>query len=81
MNELNGVTVPIENTEFVRDMGSKAVINTDAAGLQRYKAARNRILAERKDNRETKERLETIEQDMATLKSIVSELSVLRSRT
>ena len=80
MDDLTGITVPIENTEFIRDMGSKAILNTDVAGLQRYKSSRRRLLAERQDGQETKNRLANIEKEMAALKSIVCELTVLRSR-
>ena len=80
MNDLTGITVPIENTEFIRDMGNKAILNTDVAGLQRYKSSRRRLLAERQDGQETKKRLANIEKEMAALKSIVGELTVLRSR-
>ena len=74
-------TVQIENSpDLVRDMGSKAVISTDVAGLQKYQAQRRRMVGQQKDLLETKQRLESIEQEMVTLKRIVGELSVLRSR-
>jgi len=73
-------TVKIENTELVRDMNTQAVLNTDVQGLQTYQAQRRRVLAQRKEFQETKQRLESIELEMATLKKIVGELSVLRSR-
>lgn len=73
-------TLKIENTEFVRDMSSQAVVSTDIAGLGRYKEARRKSLVQRQEFQETKKRLETIEGEMLTLKRIVSELSVLRSR-
>lgn len=78
MSELSGIIVPIENTEFVRDMGTKAVLNTDVEGLRRYKSSRKRLLAERQDSQETKKRLANIEKEMATLRTIVSELTTLR---
>lgn len=72
-------TVKIQNTEFVRDMATKAVLNTDIDGLRRYKEARKRAIADRQATKDTKNRLETIEREMDALKRIVSELSVLRS--
>lgn len=73
-------SVKIENTEFIRDMSNKAVLNTDAAGLSRYKEARRRALQEKKESQDTKRRLELIEIEMATLKQIIGELTTLRSR-
>ena len=74
-------TIQIENnTDLVRDMHSKAVISTDAVGLGRYTEQRKKTLAQKQEYQETKQRLESIEVEMATLKKIVSELSVLRSR-
>jgi K+/H+ antiporter YhaU regulatory subunit KhtT len=73
-------SVQIENTDFVRDMKTHAVLNTDVAGLQRYKEQRKRTLSQKQEFQETKQRLESIETEMATLKKIVSELSVLKSR-
>lgn len=74
-------TVNIQNTDLVRDMDTKAVLSTDAAGLQRYKAQRKRALDQKKESIETKKRLEDIEHEMTVLKKIVSELSVLRSKS
>ena len=79
MSALNN-TVKIENTEFVRDMNTQAVLNTDREGLSRYKEQRRRNLLARQENQDTKKRLESIESEMATLKKIVSELSGLGSR-
>jgi transposase-like protein len=79
MSGLNNI-VPIENTDLVRDMDSKAVVSTDLDGLRRYKESRRRTLAANKELQETKNRLEVIEGDMRTLKRIVGELTTLRSR-
>lgn len=73
-------TVPITNSEFVRDMNSKAVVNTDVAGLTRYKELRRKSLLARQDTLETKKRLEEIEGEMVNLKKVVAELAVLRRK-
>jgi urease alpha subunit len=79
MSTLN--TIKIQDApELVRDMGSKAVVSVDAQGLGRYKEQRRRMLAANQENLETKKRLATIEGEMANLKRILSELTVLRSR-
>lgn len=79
MTKLN--TVNIHNTDLVRDIDTKAVLSTDTNGLTRYKEQRKRHLAQRQETQETKRRLQEIEHEMAVLKQIVGELSVLRSRS
>lgn len=74
-------TVQIDNNpDLVRDMNSKAVISTDVTGLHRYNEQRRKALSQKQEFQETKQRLATIETEMANLKRIVGELSVLRSR-
>jgi len=66
--------VQIQNTEFIRDMSNKAVLNTDRAGLSRYKEGRRKAIQAKRDSLETKTRLDSIEQEMQSLKKIISEL-------
>lgn len=66
--------VQIENTEFVRDMGNKAVLNTDRVGLSRYKEGRRKAIQAKREAIETKTRLDSIEKEMSVLKKILSEL-------
>lgn len=73
-------TVKIENTEFVRDMNTQAVLNTDASSLHRYKESRRRAVAQKKESLEVKERLASIEDEMLALKKIISELTTLKNR-
>lgn len=73
-------SVKIENTEFIRDMGTRAVLNTDASGLSRYKETRRKALQSRKETQETQRRLQQIEMEMATLRQIIGELSTLRNK-
>jgi len=73
-------TVKITNSEFVRDLNSKAVLNTDVAGLTRYKATRRQMLRTTQEHAETKERLNTIEREMSELRTLVSELGNIRKR-
>lgn len=71
-------TVKITNSEFVRDMSSKAVLNTDTAGLSRYKATRRQMLRANQDHTDTKDRLSTIEREVTALKVLVGELAIIR---
>ena len=75
-----GQTVQIQNNpDLVRDIHSKAVLSVDVAGLTRYKETHRRAVMTKQEMAETKFRLEQIEQEMTSLKRIVSELSVLRN--
>jgi hypothetical protein len=55
-------------------MSNKAVLNTDRAGLSRYKEGRRKAIQAKRDSLETKTRLDSIEQEMQSLKKIISEL-------
>lgn len=67
--------VPIENTNLVRDMATQAVLNTDVEGQSRYRSLHKKRAAEIKESAETKQRLQEIEQELATIKKLMSELS------
>lgn len=73
-------TVKITNSEYVRDLGTKAVLNTDVDGLTRYKSTRRQMLRSQQEQVETKERLETIEREMVELKTMIHELGMIRNR-
>jgi len=42
--------VKIENTEYVRDMSTQAVLNTDRDGLQQFQNTRKRLLAQKNEH-------------------------------
>jgi hypothetical protein len=71
-------TIKITNTEFVRDMESQAVLNTDVSGLQQFELTRKRLKSERAERSETKERLKQLEQSMTELKLMIAELITLK---
>ena len=70
----------IEHDNLVRDMRSKAVLNTDKEGLQEYLRKRDLAKKEQAEQIETKNRLEKIEQDMSDIKNLLKELVNLRSK-
>lgn len=70
--------IKITNTEFVRDMNSQAVLNTDVSGLQQFELARKRLKTERAERSETKDRLQQLEQSMSELKTMIAELIALK---
>lgn len=63
--------VEIKNTEFIRDMNSKAVINTDVDGLRRYHQERKRLLEQKKLQRTSEEKIEKLEKDIEEIKSLL----------
>lgn len=70
--------VKIKNTEFVRDMQTKAVLNTDSQSLVDFERMRSKILSEKRNAQETKLRLEQLEHDMAELKIMLSDMKRLK---
>ena len=56
--------VKIENTEYVRDMSTQAVLNTDRQGLQQFQNTRKRLLAQKNEQQDTRTRLQKLEDDM-----------------
>lgn len=71
--------VAIKDKEnLIRDIHSKAVLNTDKSGLQEYYAKREMIRQEKKEKEETKERLAKLESDMQDIKNLLIEIAALR---
>lgn len=68
----------IQNSTFVRDMKSKAILNTDENGLAAFTRTRDTILREKKINMETKAQLKKLEQDMCELKELIAELIAIK---
>ena len=64
--------------KLVRDTSSKAVLNTDKAGLQEYYAKREVLKKEQQEKIETKERLAKIESEMQDIKNLLIEIAELR---
>ena len=59
-----------DHNNLVRDMQSKAVLNTDRAGLQDYLQKRELAKKEQVEKSETKQRLAKIEEEMSEIKEI-----------
>jgi hypothetical protein len=75
-------TMKIENVpDFVRDLGSNAVINTDVKALQTYKERHQKLKAQQQETLETKTRLGMLENELKTLQSLVKELVTMRSKS
>ena len=71
-----------EHQNLIRDMHSKAVLNTDKEGLQEYLRKREVAKKQQEEQVETKNRLAKIEQDMSEIKNLLQTIanSGLRNR-
>ena len=67
--------VKIPDTTFVRDIHSKAILNTDRKGLNDYLMKREIAKKQQSEKFETKERLDKLEQDMQEIKELLLKMS------
>lgn len=67
--------VQIDGTNLVRDISSKAILNTDKAGLQEYLMKREIAKKQQLEQNETKNRLSKLEEDMSEIKSLLQILA------
>jgi hypothetical protein len=70
--------VRIQDTALVRDIHSKAVLNTDKAGLNDYLMKREIAKKQQADQSETKIRLAKLEEDMSEIKSLLQDIANMR---
>ena len=64
-----------DHNHLIRDMSSKAVLNTDKAGLNDYLMKREIAKKQQNEKVETKQRLEKLEQDMGEIKELLYEIA------
>lgn len=67
-----------DHGHLVRDMSSKAVLNTDKAGLNDYLMKREIAKKQQSEQSETKMRLMQLEQDMSEIKSLLQDIANMR---
>ncbi len=67
--------VQIPDTTFVRDIHSKAILNTDRKGLSDYLMKKEIAKKQQIEKNESKERLDRLEQDIQEIKEILLKLS------
>ena len=70
--------VRITDTSYVRDIHSKAVLNTDRNGLNEYLMKREIAKKHQAEKEETKERLAKLENDMTEIKNLLHEIAQMR---
>ena len=63
-----------DHENLVRDMNSKAILNTDRLALQDYYQKREQAKKELSEKTESKQRLDKIENDMAEIKNLLTQL-------
>jgi hypothetical protein len=71
--------VRIKDTQLVRDIHSKAVLNTDKNGLQDYLMKKEISKRQQKEQTETKEKLAQLEKDMSEIKKMLQEITEMRT--
>ena len=67
--------VQIPDTHFVRDIHSKAILNTDKKGLNDYLMKRDVAKKQQLEKNETKVRLDKLENDMQEIKELLLKMS------
>ena len=70
--------VQIENSKLVRDLHSKAILNTDRIGLEDYMMKRELAKKQLAEKEETKKRLVKLENDMTEIKNLLHEIAQMR---
>lgn len=67
--------VQIPDTPYVRDIHSKAILNTDKKGLNEYLMKRDFARKQKGEQDHTKERLEKLENDIQEIKELLLKMS------
>lgn len=67
-----------DHNHLIRDMNSKAVLNTDKAGLNDYMMKREIAKKQKEEQSETKMRLAQLEEDMTEIKNLLIEIAGMR---
>lgn len=63
--------VHIPDTTFVRDIHSKAILNTDKKGLNEYLVKKELAKKKQQEENEVKERLDKLEQSIQEIKELI----------
>jgi hypothetical protein len=70
--------VKVDDTSFVRDIHSKAILNTDRTGLNDYLMKREIAKKQQAEQSETKMRLAKLEEDMSDIKTLLTQIAQMR---
>ena len=72
--------VRIGETALIRDIHSKAVLNTDKSGLNDYLMKREIAKKQQAEQIQTQSRLERLESDMTEIKNMLCEIASHRNK-
>ena len=72
-------TVRIPDTKLIRDINSKAILNTDKAGLNDYLMKKEIAKKQQYEQSETKEKLQKLETEMSEIKALLSDIARIRN--
>jgi transposase len=72
------ILVQTEESDLLRDVHSKALLNKNVAGLREYKAKKEFLEKVKKEDSETKIKLAILEKEMSEIKEILKEIASLR---
>ena len=68
-------TVQTENESLLRDINSKALLNTDNEAYNSYRMRKNIFSRQKEEVTENRHRLDRIEEDMLEIKSLLRSLA------
>ena len=67
------------NNGLVRDTHSKAILNTDRVGLEKYLAEREIALKQLQERNDLRDKVHKLETDMSEIKNMLYELTRMRT--
>ena len=67
--------VEITDTSYIRDVNSKAILNTDKKGLNEYLMKKEIAKKKKNEEDEIKNRLSKLEQDIQQIKDLLLKMS------
>ena len=67
--------VQVNDSTFVRDTHSKAILNTDINGLIEYRMKREISKRQQEEKQQDKQRLDKLEQDMQDIKQLLLQIA------
>ena len=73
--QVNMTLVKVDDTSFVRDIHSKAILNTDKNGLNEYYMKRELAKKQATEKQQDKARLNKLENDMQEIKQLLLQIA------
>jgi hypothetical protein len=73
------ILVQTEESDLLRDVHSKALLNKNTVALREYRAKKEFFEKVKKEESDTKLKLATLEKEMQEIKELLKEIALLRS--